>query len=1095
MFTLYQSNQIASLAEMLVKVQQVNPLKDPFEPETILIQSQGMAQWLQMQIAEVSGIMGNCNFLYPTTFLWQQYRVLFPELPKENIFDRNSMAWRIMRLLPSCLHQAEFAPLRYYLANQPSEEQYQLKLYQLSAKIAELFDQYLVYRPHWLVHWEENNLQAVENELRSAIVTKNIDLNLITADMKWQSHLWQQIVQDLEFSVDNRIFTTSHRAYLQQNYFEKLDNLTDAEREKLPKRIFVFGISAFSPLQLAVFKKLSEHCDIHIFFFNPSEKYWGDSIEDKVWQKLALTHKISPEDLDTLLMEQSNKLLNLWGKQGRDFLAQLMEFEPNTIDVFIEPDESSNLNKLKKQIFISENNATIDHLIEDHSIQIHACHSQMREVEVLHNQLLNLFEKDKNLRPKDIIVMSPDINKYAPYIDAVFSRYAGSRDPRYIPFSLSDQLWTKIDPIINSFLQLLAMKESQFNAEYVFDLLEVGAIQARFSFSSEDIHTLRIWAKNAGVRSGTDIQQPYWYNYNSWENGLNRLLLGSSLKESHGIWENTLAFSDSYGLNAELVGRLASFVSVLLEWVKRIQLPQSLAQWHLAVKTLIADLYQENAENAASILLLNTVNDEVLALISTTRFAENLHIEILALIFNQQLNQSSQQLNFLAGRVNFATLLPMRAIPFKVVCLLGMNESDFPRQQQINSFDLMRYAPQKGDRAKRDDDRYLFLEALLSAQDVFYISYIGQSQKDGKERLPSILVSQLLDIINDSLEPEFKQKLGSDAENVLVRKQPLTVFSKKNFTHVRDSAYNAEWIINPTATHQEFLSEPLNTDMEDDISIEIENLIRFVQNPIKFFFTNVLGISFNTYDDTIDDSEIFAMSGLDNYIVLNELLDIAPEQQEQFFKQEQLKGNLPASNFAKITQQDLANKISDMRATLAPYLMKESTVLSFNQSIVIDEKVINLYGNMTNLYDDEMVRWRVGRLRDKDKIEVWIYHLLLCIYCPEKMVKFYYREGGQIGELSFEKLSSEEALFQLMVYIKDYLTGLSKAQIVIYHNIQRYLKSKGENIEKALSDLAEEDSRDGSYLNRILSQTTALNSQAIYQRTVSWFGLMNEKIR
>lgn len=190
--------------------------------------------------------------------------------------------------------------------------------------------------------------------------------------------------------------------------------------------------------------------------------------------------------------------------------------------------------------------------------------------------------------------------------------------------------------------------------------------------------------------------------------------------------------------------------------------------------------------------------------------------------------------------------------------------------------------------------------------------------------------------------------------------------------------------------------------MEDDISIEIENLIRFVQNPIKFFFTNVLGISFNTYDDTIDDSEIFAMSGLDNYIVLNELLDIAPEQQEQFFKQEQLKGNLPASNFAKITQQDLANKISDMRATLAPYLMKESTVLSFNQSIVIDEKVINLYGNMTNLYDDEMVRWRVGRLRDKDKIEVWIYHLLLCIYCPEKMVKFYYREGGQIGELSFE---------------------------------------------------------------------------------------------
>lgn len=151
MFTLYQSNQISSLAEMLVKIQQVNPLEDPFEPETILIQSQGMAQWLQMQIAELNGVMGNCDFLYPTTFLWQQYRLLFPELPKENIFERSSLVWRIMRLLPSCLTLSEFAPLKRYLGDQPNKEQYQLKLYQLSAKIAELFDQYLVYRPiGWL---------------------------------------------------------------------------------------------------------------------------------------------------------------------------------------------------------------------------------------------------------------------------------------------------------------------------------------------------------------------------------------------------------------------------------------------------------------------------------------------------------------------------------------------------------------------------------------------------------------------------------------------------------------------------------------------------------------------------------------------------------------------------------------------------------------------------------------------------------------------------------------------------------------------------------------------------------------------------------
>lgn len=182
-----------------------------------------------------------------------------------------------------------------------------------------------------------------------------------------------------------------------------------------------------------------------------------------------------------------------------------------------------------------------------------------------------------------------------------------------------------------------------------------------------------------------------------------------------------------------------------------------------------------------------------------------------------------------------------------------------------------------------------------------------------------------------------------------------------------------------------------------------------------------------------------------------------------------------------------------MRATLADYLARESTILTLNHSIVIDEKVLQLNGNMPNLYSNEMVLWRVGGLRDKDKIEIWIYHLLLCAYFPQKTVKFYYREGEQTGQLSFEKLSSEEALAQLTVYVKDYLAGLSQAQLVIYQGIEEYLKKGGENSEQALSLLAED--REGSYINRVLSQTIELDTDNIYQRTINWFGLMNEKMR
>lgn len=256
----------------------------------------------------------------------------------------------------------------------------------------------------------------------------------------------------------------------------------------------------------------------------------------------------------------------------------------------------------------------------------------------------------------------------------------------------------------------------------------------------------------------------------------------------------------------------------------------------------------------------------------------------------------------------------------------------------------------------------------------------------------------------------------------------------------------------------------------------------------------MLGISFNTYDDTIDESEIFEMSGLDNYRILNELLTINLAQQQRFFAEEQLKGNLPASYFAQIATQDLIGKITEMQAALSHYLASESRILSVNREVELERQTLTLNGNIANLYQNEVVLWRVGHLRDKDKIQTWIYHLLLCAYFPEKTVKFYYREGEQVGVLSFETVSQIEALSQLSIYLNAYLDGLSQAQLVIYDRIEEYLKGDGTNSEQVLIDLAEKDERDGSYLHRLLAQTKELDSQAIHQRTQSWFSLMNQKI-
>ncbi len=453
MFRVYYSNQITEQKNLLTAILAKDPNPDPFSQEIMLVQSLGMAQWLQMQIAQEIGVSGNVQFPYPTSFLWQQYRVLFPDLPKENSFDRQSMLWRLMRIIPQFLEQPAFEALASYL-NQGD----QLKQYQLAEKIADLFDQYLVYRPQWLVLWEKGQSQAVVDEIMRAVSFKQKNAKEIATNVAWQSILWNALVVDIKQDSDEAIFNTSHRAYLQQRYFDKLDNLTATEKARLPKRIFVFGISSLPHSQLAVLKKLSEHCNVHLFFTNPSMEYWANDREDKVLEKLALKDNLSEAELAELFEKQGNPLLTVWGKQGKEFLNLLTETGIQDISLYnhFEDENPTLLTQVKKAILYSEHQTTFSLANEDCSIQLHACHSKMREVEVLYNQLLYLFETYPDLSPKDIIVMSADIDSYAPYINAVFSRYEKER--RYIPFALSDQKISYINPIIASFLQLLSIK-------------------------------------------------------------------------------------------------------------------------------------------------------------------------------------------------------------------------------------------------------------------------------------------------------------------------------------------------------------------------------------------------------------------------------------------------------------------------------------------------------------------------------------------------------------------------------------------------------------------------------------------------------------
>lgn len=1073
MFYVYYSNQLENHKELLVNILSSDPNPNPFVQETVLVQSLGMAQWLQMQIAEKIGVSGNVQFPYPTSFLWQQYRLLFPELPAENLFDRNLIVWRLMRIIPTFLAQPEFAALAFYL-QQPD----QLKQYQLAAKIADLFDQYLVYRPHWLVHWEKGNDQLILNEIRQNLRFKTRRPEELEQTVRWQGILWNALVEDIRKESDEVVFNTSHRAYLQQRYFDKLDSLSEAERAKLPERLFVFGITALPATQLAVLKKLSEFCNVHLFFTNPSEEFWGDQLEDRVIEKLALNENVDEQDVQTLLENQGNPLLSSWGKQGKEFLNLILEQEPDNIVPYYNPLTQSDtlLTQVKRAVLRFENQSDFSRTKQDNSIQIHACHSKMREVEVLHNHLLDLFEHNPSLAPKDIIVMSADIDSYAPYIESVFSRY-GYQDSRYIPFTLSDQTISRIDPVVQSFLSLLALKEKRVSVDEIFDLLNVNAIRRQYGVGEAELETLREWIQRAGIRAGLQIDNDLWQNYNSWENGLNRLLLGSSLSTAHGVWQETVGLDESYGLSAELSGVLAKFMENLTAWYALLQQPQSISQWQSALFDLLNAFYADDEESADSLLLLQNSISQLSEQISQADFHDPIEIDVLLQRFSQQLGEQRSNLNFLVGKVNFCTLLPMRAIPFKVVCLLGMNDGEFPRQQAVNGFDLMQYAYQKGDRAKRDDDRYLFLEALLSAQDKLYISYIGRALKDNQKKYPSILVAQLIDYVN--------ARLGEE-EQLNVLEHPMTVFSPNNFKD-KHFSYDKEWLLATASVGEsnEFLNDITGRELPHEI--ELEQLIHYVQDPLKFYFNTHLGVRFETQEREQAESELFSLSGLERYNFFKDLILLEPEQNARYFDIAKFQGNLPACAFGELAVNELNSTIAPFKAALAPYLNQPQQRIEIDYNVEYQGKTIRLYGDIPNRIGNEILLWRVGDLRDKDCIMAWIYHLLLQRNDEQPLrVRFYYRKGKKAECLEFQPLAKAEAEMQLQRYIHAYLSSFTRLTWAISEKIDEALELDG--LRKQLH------TSENPYLQRVMAQSRELNVTELHQTTQDWFALMKNSI-
>ncbi len=896
-----QGNRLEDLRSLMVNWMQRHPLH-PLENDVILVQSNGIAQWLKLALAAPPGDTGGgCGIAaaidvkLPGRFIWQAYRSLLDDLPQSSPFDKEPLAWRLYQLLgqldqlaPPLADPAALAPLQGFLADAADARQ----RYQLAARLADLYDQYQVYRADWLSAWEQG---------ADDIVTPRGERRPLDPEQRWQPCLWRALTASVaaDAGLGDGPWASASRATVHRAALAAARAMAPPLRPiLLPRRVIVFGVSCLPRQTLEVLEAVAHLSQVLLFVSNPSQHYWGDLIEGRDLLRRDYqrnrARKLPPELDPAALHLHGHPLLAAWGKQGRDYLHMLDERDQpdryrqhfgGRIDLFSPPGSATLLQQLHDDLLelrsLAERQALQSRIDpkQDDSLRFTVAHSAQREVEILQDQLLASLARAQEcgnaLLPRDILVMVPDIDDYAASIQAVFGRLSPA-DPRYLPFHISDQGQRHRNPLLIALERLLQLPRWRFAVSELLDLLDIPALRGRFHIDAAELPRLRQWIQGANIRWGLHGSQrnslglPDGVGQNTWQFGLKRMLLGFAAGRS-GAWQGIEPYDEVGGLEAALVGPLVTLLQRLEQTWLELPQPRAPAAWAAYLQRLLDDYFLVTGPaDSRAIGDMQTALEQWLEACEQAGIRdESLPLEVVREDLLARLDQPTLTQRFMAGAITFATLMPMRAIPFRQVWILGMNDGDYPRSTTPADFDLMRRDYRPGDRSRRDDDRYLFLEALLSAREKLTISWVGRSIRDNAARPPSVLVGQLRDHIAAGwqLSRPPGHAGGSDPEallQALTTEHPLQPFSRRYFESGRATGlftYAHEWRA-VHGTRQAAASAAALPPRPLEAPITLQDLARFLRQPVSHFYAYRLGVAWHREDETVEDEELFALDGL-----------------------------------------------------------------------------------------------------------------------------------------------------------------------------------------------------------------------------------------
>ena len=885
MLHLLSSNSQDVLVAQLSQILKIQAPADPFIGTSVLVQSDGMANWLKLQLANKLGQCSHIDFLMPSNFLWNCYRKTLPEVPERSPFSREQLRWRVAQYLAEHINEQAYQPLADYLQQNPGD----LAEVQLAEAITDIFDHYLMYRPDWLLAWEGGDFTLFDQ---------------LGADLRWQGVLWEALNRRIPPEL------RWHRANIAEAFINKVS------ADDLPKQLYVFGISNMPPIMLHQLNAISKHCEVYLFWQNPCSEFWQELANPG--SRAAITEALEQEFREDYFQSNHTLLTNL-GQHGRDFVHQLIELDifGGQNDIHFNLDQKVDLGRDTLLAHIQHDVLSLQRTQHayDASIQFATSYSPAREIQALRDYVLQQLETTPSLTPGDFVVMVPNIEAYDPFFATLFNPVGTDT---YLPIAISDRAEVSEQPIYQAIEQLLGLSQSRATRSDIFNLLEIAAIRAKFSIDEAQLGQLRDWCREANVFWG--FNDAHWQlNGNPatgryhWEFAIERWIQSLVFADTAPPFNNSVGGVRISGTQTELLSNFIAFIDTLKGIFDIQQGEKSPAEWQQVIIDAISQLIDGDHDDAEYLPQIYRRIDDYFQSISQAEFSRCVSFPTVSQPLLSELTSVRNSQRFAAGRINICTFLPMRSIPFRVVCMLGMGSEQIPRRVEAQQFDLSLRQPRIGDRHPTREDRYLFLEGILAAEDALYISWIGRSIKTNEEQPPSILVSELLDTLVDTTKLPRKE-----LEALAIQHHPLQSFNPSYYSPASPLfSYDARWLLAPATAHY-LDAEPITTISQTDLNIQ--ELVAFYKDPLTTFLKH-LGVSKHFFAKDTTDDERFALSNLERWSLYQALNEVAlSDDIEPVLRHFELSGESPAAALGNNLSADVAQSFNESIRELKPLL-------------------------------------------------------------------------------------------------------------------------------------------------------------------------------